>query len=65
MKRRAFLGTLVAGSMCGAAAPPPPLRLGMADLEHGHAAGFLARYRSSKDVELVGISEPDRDIAQR
>ncbi len=39
--------------MCGAA--PPPLRLGMASLEHGHAAGFLARYKSSKDVELVGI----------
>jgi hypothetical protein len=31
------------------------LRLGMASLEHGHAAGFLARYKSSKDVELVGI----------
>ena len=37
----------------------------MAGLEHGHAAGFLARYRDSKDVELVGISEPDRDVAGR
>jgi predicted dehydrogenase len=37
----------------------------MAGLEHGHAAGFLARYRNSKDVELVGISEPDRDVAER
>jgi predicted dehydrogenase len=37
----------------------------MAGLEHGHAAGFLARYRSSKDVELVGISEPDRGVAER
>ena len=37
----------------------------MASLEHGHAAGFLARYRSSKDVELVGISEPDRGVAER
>jgi predicted dehydrogenase len=65
MKRRTFLGTLAVGAMCGAAAPPPPLRLGMAGLEHGHAAGFLARYRTSKAVELVGISEPDRDVAQR
>jgi predicted dehydrogenase len=63
MKRRTFLGTLAAGAMSGAA--PPPLRLGMAGLEHGHAAGFLARYRSSKDVELVGISEPDRGVAER
>ena len=63
MKRRTFLGTLAAGAMYGAA--PPPLRLGMAGLEHGHAAGFLARYRNSKDIELVGISEPDRDVADR
>jgi predicted dehydrogenase len=63
MIRRTFLGTLAAGALCGAAAPP--LRLGMAGLEHGHAAGFLARYRGSKDIELVGISEPDRDIAAR
>jgi predicted dehydrogenase len=62
MRRRIFLGTLAAGA-CGAASPP--LRLGMAGLEHGHAAGFLARYRNSKDVELVGISEPDRDVAER
>ncbi len=63
MRRRTFLGTLTAGAMCGAAAPP--LRLGMAGLEHGHAAGFLARYTSSKEVELVGISEPDREVAGR
>jgi predicted dehydrogenase len=37
----------------------------MAGLVHGHAAGFLARYRDSKDVELVGISEPERDVAGR
>jgi len=35
----------------------------MAGLEHGHAAGFLARYSSSRDVELVGISESDRKVA--
>jgi predicted dehydrogenase len=63
MRRRTFLGTLAAGSMYGVA--PPPLRLGMAGLEHGHAAGFLARYRTSPDIELVGISEPDRNVADR
>ena len=37
----------------------------MAGLVHGHAAGFLSRYRDSKDIELVGIAEPDRDVAAR
>jgi predicted dehydrogenase len=65
MKRRMFLGAMAAGAgaICGAA--PPPLRLGMAGLEHGHAAGFLARYRGSPEIELVGISEPDREVAAR
>src|SRR5207249_3952580 len=63
MQRRTFLGTLAAATMCGAALPP--LRLGMAGLEHGHAAGFLARYRDSKDIELVGVAEPDGDVAAR
>jgi hypothetical protein len=42
-----------------------PLRLGMAGLVHGHAVGFLARYRDRKDIELVGIAEPDRAVATR
>ena len=37
MKRRAFLGTVAAGAMCGAAAPP--LRLGMAGLERRTCRG--------------------------
>ncbi|WP_210420360.1 Gfo/Idh/MocA family protein [Aquisphaera giovannonii] len=52
--------------MSGAAGPPaPPLRLGMAGLVHGHAAGFLGRYRNSKEVDLVGVAEPDRGVAAR
>ena len=49
--------------MSGAATPP--LRLGMAGLVHGHASGFLSRYRDSKEIELVGIAEHDRDVAAR
>jgi predicted dehydrogenase len=63
MRRRTFLGAVAAGTLVGASSPP--LRLGMAGLVHGHAGGFLARYRDSKDVELVGISEPDREVAAR
>ena len=63
MRRRAFLGAVAACPLVGATAPP--LRLGMAGLVHGHASGFLSRYRHSKDIELVGISEPDVAVAKR
>jgi predicted dehydrogenase len=63
MKRRTFLGALSIGAVSGAAAPP--LRLGMAGFVHGHASGFLARYRERMDVELVGFAESDPDVAAR
>src|SRR3954471_5315152 len=63
MRRRTFLGAVAAGTLAGAASPP--LRLGMERLVHGHAGGFLARYRDSKEVELVGVSEPDLEVAAR
>ena len=65
MQRRTFLGTLAASSLRQAAPGRAPLRLGMAGLEHGHASGFLNRYRDSNEVELVGVSEPMRDVADR
>ena len=65
MRRREFLGSLAVATMGGAAPAGPPLRLGMAGLVHGHASGFLSRYRDSKDVEIVGVSEPDREVAER
>ena len=64
MRRRAFLGTMAAGSMA-LAADAPPLKLGMAGLVHGHAAGFLRRYQGRADLELVGIAETDRAVADR
>lgn len=62
MQRRAFLGTVAAGALVGAGSP---LRLGMVGLVHGHAAGFLSRYRTRTDVALVAIAEADRDVASR
>ena len=64
MRRRAFLGTMAAGSLA-LGAEGKPLRLGMAGLVHGHAAGFLRRYQDRADLALVGIAEPDRDVAAR
>jgi predicted dehydrogenase len=37
----------------------------MAGLVHGHAGGFLGRYKNRPDIDLVGIAEPDRDVAAR
>jgi predicted dehydrogenase len=63
MQRRTFLGAIAAGSLMRLAASP--LRLGMAGFVHGHAGGFLSRYRARTDIELVGFSEPDREVADR
>ena len=41
------------------------LRLGMIGLAHGHATGFLRAALSRADVELVGISEPDRGVLDK
>ncbi len=66
MRRRTFLGTIAAATAAlGSTAAASPLRLGMAGLVHGHAAGFLNRYRHRPDLDLVGIAEPDRAVAAR
>lgn len=41
----------------------PPLRLGIAGLVHSHVHGILNR-PDKGDIELVGIVEPDRELAQ-
>src|SRR4051794_12662355 len=61
MRRRTFLGTLAAGTLLREV---PPFRLGIAGLAHGHAV-FLSRHRDRQDVTLVGIAEPNRDLATR
>jgi predicted dehydrogenase len=43
-----------------AAAPEvKPLRLAIAGLVHGHVASFLETAKSRKDVEIVGLFDPD------
>lgn len=42
-----------------------PLRLGIVGLEHGHVTGFLRRGMNRPDVRIVGIAEPNREIAER
>src|SRR5438876_3463042 len=41
-----------------------PLRIGIAGLTHDHVHGLLARAHDG-DIEIVGIAESNRDLAQR
>lgn len=41
-----------------------PVRVGVAGLTHGHV-GMILGYKKTGVVELVGIAEPDRELAER
>src|SRR2546423_7722164 len=40
----------------------PPLRVAIAGLVHGHAAGFFHQVKNRQDIQIVGVSEPDRAL---
>jgi scyllo-inositol 2-dehydrogenase (NADP+) len=44
---------------------PPPVHLAVYGLVHDHVKGFLPNVLKSKDVQLVGIVEPNHDLALR
>jgi predicted dehydrogenase len=58
------LATLAAGGAAGAeSAGARPLRLGIAGFSHSHVHGILRR--KGADVQIVGIAEKNRDLAER
>ena len=46
-------------------APPAPLRLAIAGLVHGHVTGFLRAAQARKDVQIVGVFDPDATLRQK
>jgi predicted dehydrogenase len=44
---------------------PPPVRLAIVGLVHGHVRGFLDRLKGRTDVQLVGIADPDATLRDR
>lgn len=44
---------------------PEKVRLGIVGMVHGHVHGFLRELQETDSVELVGISEPDRELAEK
>ena len=43
----------------------PPLRLAIAGLVHGHVSGFLRAAQARKDVQIVGVFEPDAALLRK
>jgi len=42
-----------------------PVRVVIAGMVHGHVDGFLAAAGKRKDIEIVGVAEPDRALFER
>ncbi len=57
------VGLLIGAGAVVQAADSPPLRLGIAGLSHSHVHGILGR--QGTDVRIVGIAEPNRELAVR
>ncbi len=59
-----FFATL---NVCHAqtAATPQPLRVAVAGLVHGHVVGFFQNSLHRPDIQLVGVAEPDHQLAAR
>src|SRR5438105_4666724 len=45
--------------------PAAPLRIGVVGLVHGHVSGFFRENRKHADINIVGIAEPDQELASR
>ena len=56
---------LRAGAQAAPANAGPPLRVAIAGLVHGHAAGFFRQVKNRQDIQIVGISEADRALFDR
>jgi scyllo-inositol 2-dehydrogenase (NADP+) len=63
----ALLGRLLILAPCAnlTAQENPPVHFAIYGLTHDHAAGFIPRTRDRKDIQLVGIIEPNAALAAR
>jgi predicted dehydrogenase len=56
------LSTLLPAHAQETPASSRPLRLAIAGLVHGHVSGFLKAAQARRDVQIVGVYEPDRTL---
>jgi glucose-fructose oxidoreductase len=62
------LAAVAAPVMSGQSSAPPagrPLRVAIVGLVHGHVRGFLGPVLKRSDIQIVGIAEPDEQLAHR
>src|SRR5215475_5613074 len=65
MKQRSFLSVLfIYLVIVGYSQNIKPLRIGIAGLTHDHVGWLLSRAHDS-DIQIVGIAESNRDLAER
>jgi len=62
--RSFFLMLFISSFIASFAQQTKPLRIGIAGLTHAHVNWLLSRAHDS-DIEIVGIAEANRDVAQR
>jgi len=60
----AFL-TVPAPAQPADASDAKPLRVAIAGLAHGHVSGFLRAARNRKDIQIVGVFDPDASLGAR
>ena len=60
-----LFGILLLHGSSAFAADEPPLQVAIAGLVHGHVDGFFAHSSTRKDIQIVGISDPDRKLFDR
>lgn len=70
MQRLTWLLTLLAiavawPALAGGQSSQQPFRVAIAGLTHGHVAGFLSAAGKRGDIQIVGIAEPDQQLAHR
>lgn len=61
---RTLFGLLLCASLA-MAQPEKPLRVAIAGLAHGHVDGFFRALKNRKDVEIVGVFDPDQDLHKK
>jgi predicted dehydrogenase len=57
--------TLPSATFAESPSPGKPLRVAIVGLVHGHVAGFLGPALKRSDIQVVGIAEPDQQLAHR
>ena len=63
--RAVVLTTLAASALSAQTTPSSaPLRVAIAGLVHGHVGGFLRANQSRTDIQIVGVAESDKKLAE-